>query len=58
MTKEQLIKLHTAMQSDNEHQMNSLNNYIHTNEYLKSSVVQVVEEIIEEEIKKYNSNED
>ena len=51
MTEEQLKKLHTAMQYDNEHQCNSLNNYIHTDEYLTAGVVQVVEEIVAEETK-------
>ena len=46
MTKEQKIKLHTAMLSDNEHRCNSLNNYIHTDEYLTAEVVKVVEEIV------------
>lgn len=48
MTKEQLIKLHTAMCNDNEHQCNRLNNYIHTDEYLTAEVVKVVDSFINE----------
>ena len=51
MTEKLLKKLHTAMQNDNEHQCNKLNNYIHTDEYLTAEVVQVVREIVAEETK-------
>lgn len=51
MTKEQKIKLHSAMCNDNEHQCNRLNNYIHTDEYLTAEVVKVVEEIVDEATK-------
>ena len=44
---EQLKKLHTAMQHDNEHQCNTLNNYIHTDGYLTAGVVHVTEEMFE-----------
>ena len=51
MTEEQLKKLHTAMQNDNEHQCNKLYNYIHTDVFLTAEVVQVVREIVAEETK-------
>ena len=58
MTKGQKIKLHTAMLSDNEHRCNSLNNYIHTDEYLTAEVVKVVEEIVAESTKELQEKSD